>query len=770
MSKKRLTIGLLLGNVGDTFSKSIARGAIEAAERLDVNVVLIPGRYIGLDYDTLYNSRYEYQFNTLFGCVNARNVDAVVAAVGSIAFACDFEQKENFLKKYLGIPVVTIAEKIGDFPSVTFNNKSGIAEAMDYLINVQGRRRIGMLSANLSNHDALERFEAYKETLAKNNIDFVEKRVTYGHFTELCEDAVNELLDNNPDLDAVVCANDAMATTLYAGLRERGRRIGDDIAVVGFDDLPRAAQQIPPLASVRASAETLGRKALELCISMKLGCASVSGDIYVDTKFIPRASAGGLDDEAKRVDKIFTGCSSKNVENITNEIVSIVVNSNDELTQAYQENKRNIARLISILYASFVESEAEESNVTEMLCCLRRGLQSLAETNGNPDMISNAVESLYKLVKKHMKDTEKNRVLLEKLYVGAYRAVTEYFNGIITAYKRSHVDFLFDLKCFMRDMLMFGNTYETSYATILKQLHTIGVRYSMLYIYGKAYVNEPSNDWKCPDTLYLKAIQDGRDVMSVPAANQEIAFENLFDNMFTPPDRRTTMLAVPLFSSEMQYGLFLCETKNTGTDYLDLMTYQLGAAAKIIHLLRQQNESLSRLNENNAELDAMAKLDELTHLLNRRGFYKLAKDRFNEAKQSGKIGVLAYVDTDHLKVINDMFGHNEGDAALKATADILTKTFRQSDIIGRIGGDEFIAFAVTDRMGFGDIARERLKSALSLHNAITGDKGYLLSMSMGIYEFRCTSTSSFDHAVEMADDFLYKCKKDRPADFSIIKK
>ena len=88
-------------------------------------------------------------------------------------------------------------------------------------------------------------------------------------------------------------------------------------------------------------------------------------------------------------------------------------------------------------------------------------------------------------------------------------------------------------------------------------------------------------------------------------------------------------------------------------------------------------------------LEIMSTTDELTGLLNRRGFFTLAKQQVKLANRNGKKLLLFYMDLDGLKKINDTIGHSEGDLALVEAATVLKEIFRESDIIGRLGGDEF---------------------------------------------------------------------------------
>ena len=113
---------------------------------------------------------------------------------------------------------------------------------------------------------------------------------------------------------------------------------------------------------------------------------------------------------------------------------------------------------------------------------------------------------------------------------------------------------------------------------------------------------------------------------------------------------------------------------------------------------------------------------------------------------------------DSLKVVNDQFGHDDGDFALKSIANILTNSFRATDIVGRIGGDEFAAFALlggTDNMNH---ILNRINKTMESFNA-SCDKPYYVNMSVGIYPFVCGDDIVLSDILEKADEILYQQKK-----------
>ena len=97
---------------------------------------------------------------------------------------------------------------------------------------------------------------------------------------------------------------------------------------------------------------------------------------------------------------------------------------------------------------------------------------------------------------------------------------------------------------------------------------------------------------------------------------------------------------------------------------------------------------------------------------------------------------------DSLKIVNDKFGHNDGDFALKNIANILMTSFRASDIVGRIGGDEFVCFAFIDDLDFPKTVQARIQELSNELNETCG-KPYYIEMSVGVSEFSCDPNINF---------------------------
>jgi diguanylate cyclase (GGDEF)-like protein len=175
-------------------------------------------------------------------------------------------------------------------------------------------------------------------------------------------------------------------------------------------------------------------------------------------------------------------------------------------------------------------------------------------------------------------------------------------------------------------------------------------------------------------------------------------------------------------------------------------------------------QKVEELEEANSRLRSLSLTDELTGLNNRRGFLILAAGLLKFARRAGHPLCLLYIDMDCLKQVNDTFGHAEGDLALTHFVRILTETFRDSDVIGRMGGDEFVVLTIDAAEK--DIAsiQARLQSNVDGYN-LQSVRGYKLLFSLGVVQVDLNSAYTIETLLAQADAIMYeqkRLKKDKP--------
>lgn len=157
-------------------------------------------------------------------------------------------------------------------------------------------------------------------------------------------------------------------------------------------------------------------------------------------------------------------------------------------------------------------------------------------------------------------------------------------------------------------------------------------------------------------------------------------------------------------------------------------------------------------------LQRMAVVDDLTGLYNRRGFFQHAPRRLTFAHREQKRALLALADMDGLKQINDTYGHVAGDNAIITVAAVLKQTFRDDDIVARIGGDEFAVLAIVK----GKTAEEAILTRLERNLTAAGTPpGYRLSVSLGLAALEAGDAADFDELLKRADRSLYDHKRSK---------
>jgi len=172
--------------------------------------------------------------------------------------------------------------------------------------------------------------------------------------------------------------------------------------------------------------------------------------------------------------------------------------------------------------------------------------------------------------------------------------------------------------------------------------------------------------------------------------------------------------------------------------------------------VRDRTAALQRANE---EIQHLSITDELTGLLNRRGFYLLAEPALETAQRSGRGCLLAFLDVDGLKRVNDEQGHDAGDALIRDVAAVLQSALRRSDIVARMGGDEFCVL-MPDLDGDPAMVRQKFTEAFTSFND-REQRSYRLAASVGLVQTSRDHESTLDKLLAQADELMYQDKRGR---------
>ncbi len=227
---------------------------------------------------------------------------------------------------------------------------------------------------------------------------------------------------------------------------------------------------------------------------------------------------------------------------------------------------------------------------------------------------------------------------------------------------------------------------------------------------------------------------------------------------------------------EERYGYFIMESGLLNPKIYDTVRFRLSSAVKDMMTMRSIKElNANLLNEIHARektenklkdalsmVERISMIDELTQLYNRRGFFDMSQKHIKFLKRHNVGFFLLYIDLDGLKQINDKYGHNEGDLAIKTTADVLRSALRETDIIGRLGGDEFTAIiSKVEPPNYNCICR-RIEENLCIKNNEL-NKPWKLEMSIGYIYVSPEDKRDLQELMKQADSMLYKEKQAKKA-------
>ena len=773
--EKRLNIGLMISHLEDDFASAVCRGAIIGAKEIDANLFIFPGRYIDGDYADRKRTEYEYQYNTLFSYAYPEDIDILIVLAGTIATALSYERKLDFLAQFNGIPVITVACEMDGYASVIFDNQSGIQECLEHLIRDHGCTKIGFVSGPLTNGDAEERLAAYKETLINAGISIDENRIAYGGFSPYCHAVINELLNRCPDLEAIAFANDAMASCAYEVMAERNIEIGRDIFITGFDDSPDASTLVPPLTTARADASELGYDAVMECLEYKK--TGVLSSRRVRSSMVKRKSCGckynvSADYSYKDV-FVFNHCwcrsDAQTITAVSNYLFDNYKTSNtiSEVKPAFEEYLRNVFKALgSDDHGGILITDEAIEKIPAMFEDL---LTPKVMQSTDHDRLCSVIDYLSQRFAAGLEDPD-DKKRLASVFINMYqimmRAVVKYSSQCV-----DDVEFLtWQSNSITKDMLLFDSYDDSGYGSVTDKLARLNMASSYIYIFPETLSNRKGEKWIPPSKVLLKSYHNRDKAEIVPTEDQEISIRHIFNHRYIPSDRRVTMILSAIFLNEDHYGLFLCELEYDYFYYISSLSAQLCAAMKILRLIQDKEtirleleQTLCQIKEKNLQLDTISKIDELTGVYNRRGFFAQANNVICSPINENRDAIIVFADLDSLKIINDQFSHEDGDFAIRNAAHILKDSFRSSDIIGRIGGDEFSVLAMVEHASSEDmmeIVRGRIAAATESFNS-THNKPYIVHMSVGIYAFKCGYDVELSKILAQADDVLYNEKKNK---------
>lgn len=632
---ERYRLGLIIDYINSEYTRTLIDGMREACNDFEVELLIFSVAEINN-----LSIPYDYQSVAISALVRENNLDGVVMAAGSQMHYLTKAELFSYVKSFQPLPVVSLSVDIPGVPSIVVNSYSAYDEIISELIEKQFCRRFCVLGVRGNSTEVKNRIKNIRTILQRKYIpskDVAVIKSVFDYGASLM--SLQEFYKSNHntfDYDAVLAMNDEMAFSVIEFLHSIGKKVPEDVAVVGFDDIERSSFSSPTLTSI---SQDLKYQAYASVLYMK---EILDGKPYKMLKTI----------DAKPV-----------FRNSTSRKTGLKAVNEKETSFAATEWYAKKSQLYHITrYYTDMQTDISIDNLQRRM---------------NDDMKSFGLKALAIII--YDEPVEKSTPF-------------DYFN----LPHKAKVFAAFD--------------YSSGFDS--KKL--------------KSPLKFDPNECMIPEgVLYY---QDGE------------------------------MYVSALYHNSLQYGYIIFRPGSFDLAIYDLLTRFLGTIISSVYQYTQIHNEGSRFKARNKQLDLIARTDELTGLLNRRGLYDMGQTTLKYAKSMGQSGLVVYCDMDGLKMINDSFGHEAGDQAIVAEAQILKKNFRSNDVVARLGGDEFAMVSP----GLTAEAFERIKHQIEEDCEAWCEENkvpYTLSISMGAVPYPTAKNEySLINLLSEADDKLYEVK------------
>ena len=610
-----------------------------------------------------------------------------------------------------GFPVVFVGAGDGR-PAVVADGAAGFREALVHLRG-HGHQRVAFVSGDpLDCGDSLARLAAFQGLRDELGLQADDELVAPGlHSEHGGYEAMRAILGVGHPFTAVLASNDMSAIGAMCALAEAGRRVPEDVAVVGFDDQPWASAYRPPLATVRYPLAEAGALAVERLLALVSGEALSPDEIPVPTRFVGRRSCGCLPgDEGAQ-----PGAAPLPLA------AALDREMEDAASPLPAEERRRLCERLATGFEESVSSGAAAPFERALLALLDR-----LEKGGDDGHRWQAALSCLRACAAPALDPAARPPAERLLHLGRL-ALSESAHRAAARQRLLDSERADRLSALMVPLQSVQDEREIP-ELLVRHAPEIGLRPVCLAQYDEGECGEPA----VARVRWLDGETPGDDV--------RIPVRRVLGADRPPTDAPRSLAVVPLTRPDRTLGFFAFEAKTLAPGAA--VALQLAVALESVRL--------------QAAVRELTLTDELTGLHNRRHFERELRREAERARRFGRRLALALVDVDHFKPYNDRFGHPAGDEALRGVGACLASALpRRLDALARHGGEEFaVLLAETDAEGARRVA-ERLRGAIEAAAVFRRP----LTISVGVASLEGPEAYA-DALLAAADEALYRAKRE----------
>lgn len=669
-----MTFALLIDWVSSSYHQEIWMGVQTFCRDRGINLLTIVTGRPGSPF------RWEQMRNQLIDFIDSKELDGFLFMTATLGNNLDAVQFQKLLDRAAPAPVISVGAKVPGVTSIVADNETGFLQLLHHLYDVHGHRRFAYAGGPTNNQDSRERLALFQSFLANHQLDCPPERVLAGEFgTAWGKQAVEQLVPGDtPDFEVLVCANDDIAIGALEALNAKGLQVSRDLAVTGFDDVLTA--ELAALTTARQNLRGLGAKAATLLADAIEGAKA--GVVHLESQIVIRQSCGCLS-AAAQASQVVPRAET------TRSFLELLQTDGSALVRALGEQGLPVDEATALADHFRQAWDLQDSRV--FLHGVQQLLSQMAERKLPPDHLHFPLSILRRWVLQATEPAER-RAFAETAIHQARILLTEtiHAQGV---QKATHQIRMGALLSDLNARLIYARSFDEQAAIIVEMFPHLGIE-----VFRLAFYNNLENPM---ESARLVLTEQGQ----TPAG---LGYEpkKLFAPGWEPVARPWSFVAEALFDRNAPLGFFLLQATEDAEllGVFDQLCERVGRGVETLRRIQDLEDQVARrtqelqealrdLESNNMKLKDLALKDELTGLYNRRGFLMLSEHLLNAHRRNGRPLVLFFGDLDGLKRVNDTWGHDAGDEALRTCARLLSESFRGDDVVARLGGDEFAILA-----------------------------------------------------------------------------
>lgn len=695
---RRRRIALVVNSLEGEFSSTLLSATTEIARQKDVEIVAVSGGI--LDHPE------EGHGNFVYNLLGPGNVDGVILATATIGHSTTESRLLRLIENF-GVPTVSLGVTLGSFPSLHIDNEHGMHELTNHLIHSHNLRRIAFISGPPSNQESIERQRGVEQALLEHGLELDPDLIVEGTFRQDSgERAIATLFDqrglSTKDVDAIMCANDDMAIGALDALERRNIRVPRDVALTGFDDVSYAQLLRVPLTTIRQPLSGLVTTAIETILGELSSGTAQATDTSLRSTMITRRSCGCVRRTREtRPSDIVVGTGRPFREAVVARFTNFRRDLDAVVRARLDETREEWDTRLATALATQVEKPYK---MTVFVSEVEELLSDIVRRGGSVSRFQDALLNLRRLAMQATSAPDQ-KLVVDDAFDDALVLASE-MSAMAQAKKRYET--MLQLRTFndVTAALLAAPDLSALSRAGAQHLPRVGIESAVISLFGTE-----------PEQLDV-----------------HMSFDRTGPQFDTPSFPIGDLAPAHLLSADVCVVLPL----SVPGDQLGIAAFEYGAEdGAVYERLRQvisaavQGARLTQAVEQARQIVALQAItDALTGLYNRRHFFECLDKELAEALAQEQPLSLLVLDLDGFKQVNDEFGHDEGDRLLMRVGKQLLREVRDSDIVARFGGDEFVAVLPNTSTDIAERVANRIVSRLK--HARSTDKASMVSASVGV--------------------------------------